>query len=292
MKTPQVLRSLLFVPAIQEKFLESALRRKADAIQLDLEDAIAPSEKEKARHAAVKAIEVLKGRCPYVVARINTPLRLAVPDLEAVVVPGVDAITIPKVPNAEFLQLMDHTIEELEAERGLEVGAIRLIGMIEDAEGLARVNEIAMATPRLVAIIVGTEDLSASLGTQPLPEAMVVPHILTLTAARRAGIIPLGYLGSITVYEDKALYREWVTQAALLGFEGAFCIHPNQVEICNEVFQPSAQAIDKAQQLIDAFEKHKAAGVGAFSFEGRMVDAPIIKQAQAVLTKAAAIQNR
>ena len=287
-----LLRSLLFVPATNEKLLESALRRKADAIQLDLEDAIPLSEKEAARQAAARAIGKIRGHCPYVVVRINAPLRLALPDLETIMGPGLDAITIPKVPHAHFLRLLDETIGELEAERGLPPGGVRLIATIENAEGLIHVNEIATATPRLLALIVGTEDLSASLGTKPLPDAMYVPHILALVAARQAGIIPLGYLGSIAVYNDKETYREWVGRAALLGFEGAFCIHPNQVEICNEVFQPSADEIAKARRLVDAYEKHVASGVGVFVDEGHMVDNPVIKRARAVLDKADAIQGR
>ena len=290
MNTPVLLRSLLFVPATNEIFLESALRRNADAIQLDLEDSIPLSEKEAARQVAGQAIEKTQARCPFVVVRINAPLRLAIRDLETILVPGLDAITIPKVPHAHFLQLMDETITELEAERGLPLGVIRLIAMIENADGLMHVNEIAAATPRLLALIVGTEDLSASLGTQPLPDTMYVPHILALVAARRAGIIPLGYLGSIAVYNDKGTYREWVSRAALLGFEGAFCIHPNQVEICNEVFQPSEQDVVKARRLVEAYEKHTAAGVGAFVDEGRMVDLPVIERARAVLAKMEAIQ--
>lgn len=290
--TPMLLRSLLFVPATNEKLLESALGRNADAIQLDLEDAIPLSEKEAARQAAKQAIKKMQGRCPYVVVRINAPLRMAVHDLESIMGPGLDAITVPKVPHANFLRLLDETITEMETEHRLTVGAIRLIAMIENAEGLIHVNEIASATSRLLALIVGTEDLSASLGSQPVPDAMYVPHMLALAAARHAEIIPLGYLGSITVYQEKRTYREWVSRAALLGFEGAFCIHPSQVEICNEVFQPSAEEIDHARQLIDAFEKYNAAGVGVFAHEGRMVDAPVIKRARNVLAKVEAIQKR
>lgn len=286
---PKLLRSLLFVPATSEKLLHSAVRRGADAIHIDMEDAIAASEKAAARLAAVNAIDWLQGCCPYIVARINSPLRLAVYDLEAVVVAGLQAITIPKVPDASFLRLMDETIGELEAERGLPVGAIRLIAMIETAQGLANVVEIAAATPRLVAITVGPEDMAASLGCQPTPDALYLPNMQTLVAARRAGIIPLGYVGSISVYGDKEIYRGWIKRAASLGFEGAFCIHPNQVEICNEGFSPSAEEIAAARRLIDAYEQHKAAGVGVFVVDEHMIDAPVVARAQAIVDKADAL---
>lgn len=289
MNTPNLLRSVLFVPANSEKFLQSAVRRGADAIQVDLEDAVAAGEKERARMAVGAAIAWLQGRCPYIVARINSPLRLAVRDLEAVVVPGVQAITVPKVPDAALLRLMDATIGELEAERGLPAGAIRLIAMIETAEGLVNVNAIAAATSRLVAITVGPEDLAASLGAQPTPDALYVPSLLTLVAARRARIIPLGYAGSISLYSDKETYRGWIRRAAELGFEGAFCIHPNQVDICNEVFQPSVEETAQARQLIAAWDEHTAAGRGVFVFDGRMVDAPVVERARTLVAKAAAL---
>ena len=289
MNDPKLLRSLLFVPATDEKLLHSAVRRGADAIQIDLEDAIAAGEKEAARRAAPDAITRLQGECPYVVARINGPLRQAIRDLEAVVIPGLQAITVPKVPDAPYLRLLDETICELEEERGLPVGGIRLIAMIESASGLANVNEIAAATPRLIAVTVGPEDLAASLGSQPTPDAMYVPNMLALVAARRAGIIPLGYPGSISLYDDKELYRSRIGRAAALGFEGAFCIHPNQVEILNELFQPSAEEIAKAEEIIDAYEKQKVEGIGVFVVDGRMVDAPVVDRARAVLSKAGAL---
>lgn len=290
---PNLLRSLLFVPATSQKLLHSAVRRGADAIQIDLEDAVPADEKEPARRAAIDAIAWLQGdgvvRSPYIVARINSPLRLAVPDLEALVVPGLQAITVPKVPDPYFLRLLDQTIGELEAERDLPIGTIRLIAMIETAEGLANVNEIATATTRLVAITVGPEDLAASLGCRPTPDAMYLPNMQTLVAARRAGIIPLGYPGSISLYADKETYRGWIERAASLGFEGAFCIHPNQVEICNVGFAPSVREIAAARHLIDEYKKHVAEGVGVFVVDGRMVDAPVVERALTVVAKAEAL---
>jgi citrate lyase subunit beta/citryl-CoA lyase len=224
--------------------------------------------------------------------RINNPVRLAVRDLEAVIRPGLHAVTVPKVPDASFLGLLDQTIGELETERGLLPGSVALIAMIETAEGLANVNEIAAATPRLVAITVGPEDLSASLGSQATEDAMYVPNMLALVAARRAGIIPLGYIGAISLYADRGIYRGWIERAANLGFEGAFCIHPNQVEICNDVFQPSGQEIREARDLIQAFEQHQAAGVGVFAVDGHMVDAPVVERARTTVAKAEALELR
>ncbi|MBF0277056.1 MAG: CoA ester lyase [SAR324 cluster bacterium] len=288
----KLLRSLLFVPANNRKLLESATRRAVDAIQLDLEDAIAIAEKDAARQSAVAAIGWLQGRCPYVVVRINFPLRLAIRDLEAVVLPGLNAVTVPMVPNASFLKLLDQTILELEMERGLDPESIALIALIETAEGLANINEIAMATPRLTALTIGSEDLAASLGSQAVPDALYTPNMMALAAARRAGIIPLGFVGSIALYDDLETYREWIGRAAMLGFEGAFCIHPSQVKLCNEIFQPSANEINKAKQLVEAFEIHAAQGLGVFAMDGKMVDAPVVERARTVLAKANLIGSR
>ena len=292
MNAPDLLRSLLFVPATSEKLLHSAARRQADAVVVDLEDGVAAGEKERARVAVAEAVAWLQGRCPYIVGRINSPLRLAVRDLEALVMPGLHAITVPKVQSAFYLRLLDEVITELEAEQKLPLGAIRLIAMIETAEGLANANEIAAATPRLIALSVGPEDMAASLGSQPTPDALYLPNLLALIAARRAGITPLGYAGSISLYNDTQTYRGWIERAAQLGFEGAFCIHPNQLEICNQVFQPSSEEIAAAQRLIAAYAAHQAEGVGAFAFEGRMVDAPVVERARAVLARAEAVASR
>lgn len=282
-------RSLLFVPAGNDRFLDSALRGAADVIQIDLEDAVPPDRKAEARTAAAAAVERIAGAGRVAAVRVNRPLRLLVRDLEAVVRPGLAALTVPKVGSAERLRLIDETVAELEAERGMAAGGVRLLAQIETAGGLERLGEIARATPRLAAMTVGPEDLVAELGGEVVPDTLYHANMSLLTAARAAGVIPLGYVGSITVYDDEDTYREWIRQARRLGFEGAFCIHPKQVAILNAVLSPTAEEVEAARRLIAAAEAQAARGVGAFAHEGRMVDAPIVDRARLVLRRHAAL---
>ncbi|MEO1016438.1 MAG: CoA ester lyase [Pseudomonadota bacterium] len=279
-------RSLMFVPANNKRFIESAPRRGADAIQLDLEDSIPPSAKADAREALAAAVSNLAGQGAELVIRVNRPLRLMLPDLEAAVLADVSALTIPKVEGPEILLEIDQVIGELEAERGLERGAIRLIAMIETAQGLLQATEIAHATPRLGALVIGPEDLSVSLGSSVETDILMAPAMTVLIAARAAGITPLGYPGSMANHTDLAAYRQWIERGRAMGFEGAFCVHPGQVPILNEVFGMSEAERSWAEAILNAATKHEEVGTGAFTFDGRMVDAPIIEKARRILAKA------
>jgi citrate lyase subunit beta / citryl-CoA lyase len=278
-------RSLLFLPAGNERFLKSALNGSADVILLDLEDAISHSEKNRARERVGGAVLQVHEAGRVCAVRVNNGLRLLAKDLEAVVCAELSALIIPKVSSAEYLQLIDEAVTELEHERGIPMGNIRLVAQIETAQGVLNLNEIARATPRLAALGIGPEDLAADLGSGVDPDALYHTNMQALIAARAAGIVPLGYIGSITVYKEKEIYREWIQRARKLGFEGAFCIHPNQVEILNEEFLPSEAEATEAGALVEAFEAHRKKGIGAFAFQGRLVDAPIMDRAIRVLKR-------
>ena len=162
--------------------------------------------------------------------------------------------------------------------------------MIETAEGLANVNEIAAATPRLVAMTVGPEDLAASLGSQATPDAMYVPNMLALVAARQAGIIPLGFIGSISLYGDKETYATWIRARGRNSASRARSAStPTRSRSATRSFSPPPKRSPRPEHLIDAYEKHKAEGVGVFVVDGRMVDAPVVERARTVVAKAEAL---
>ena len=280
---PDLCRSLLFVPAGNERFLSSALRGDADVIQLDLEDAIAPGQKQAARQSAQTELEQVAAAGRAVSVRVNVEDALLSDDLDAVVRPGLSALTIPKAEAVEMLEVIDQQVTQLEAERGMPCGEVRLIAQIESAKGVLNVREIAQATPRLVALGLGMEDLIADVGGEVTPDALYFPAMQSLYAAREAGLIPIGYLGSITVYKETERFREWIVRAKSLGFAGGFCIDPNQVKILNECFRPTPDEIAAAQTIVDAAKQHAQDGIGAFSHNGKMVDAPVVERAQRVL---------
>jgi citrate lyase subunit beta/citryl-CoA lyase len=285
-------RSILFVPALSERFIDSALRQSADALQIDLEDSIGPDDKARARDAAPTVARRFAQAGYEVIVRVNRPWRLLVRDLEAVVAEHVSAVTLPKVPDAAFVRAAAEMLDELERERGLDLGRTRLIAMIECAEGLANIDAIAAAHPRVAAIIVGAEDLAASMQMAVDEDALYGPNVRAVQAARRAGVMPLGFVGSVADYADLDAFRARCERARRLGFDGGFCVHPRQVPVMNAAYAPADAEVARAQALVQAFESHAAQGRAAFSFEGRMVDLPVLLQARALLQRAARITAR
>src|SRR5437016_4619827 len=274
-----VWRSLLFVPVTQERFVMGAARRGADAIILDLEDSVAPSEKERARNLVPEAAKIVSKGGADVLVRLNRPLRMTVRDLEAVIGPGVDAVMLPKAESAAHVQLVAEMIDELEAERGLAPGTTKMLAMVETASAFFRIAEIAQAHPRLVALNLGAEDFALSAGILPEAEALTLPKQTAVFAARAAGIMPMGFIGSIAEFHDLDAFRETIRRSRRFGFVGASVIHPSQIAILNEEFRPSAAEIDHAGRVVVAYEKALAEGVGAVTVDGKMNDVPVVERA-------------
>ena len=287
-----VWRSMLFVPVTQRRFVDGAARRGADAIILDLEDAVAASEKERARTLVPEAAQIVSRGCADVVVRINRPLRMTVRDLEAVIGPGVQAIALPKAESAEHVQLVAEIIDELEAERGIALGTTRMLAMVETASAFFRIAEIAKAHPRLVGLNVGAEDFALSAGMLPEAEGLFMPKQMCVFAARAAGIMPLGFVGTVADFSDLDGFRETVRRSRRIGFMGASVIHPSQIAILNEEFRPAAAEVEHAGRVVAAYDKALAEGVGAVTVDGKMIDVPVVERAKLVLAREAAIAAR
>ena len=285
-------RSMLFVPVTVPRFVASGADRGADAIILDLEDAVAPSEKDRARTLLKAAIPQVARRGADVLIRVNRPWRLLVRDLEAAVLPGVAALMLTKVDSPEHVLAAAEIVAELEAERALPPGRLRFVVLIETAAGFFRLPEIARAHPRIAGISLGTEDFTLSVGMQPDPEGLLYPKQHTVFAARAAGVLPLGFVGSIADFRDQEAFRAIVRRSRRLGFVGASCIHPLQVAVLNEEFAPSAAEVERAGRMLAAYAAALAAGTGAVQFEGAMIDVPVVERARAVLARHAAIAAR
>lgn len=285
-------RSMLFVPVTVERFVNSASRRGADAIILDLEDSIPASEKERARTLAPDAARLAAAGGADIVVRVNRPWRLLVRDLEAVIGPDIKALMLPKIESADHLRLIAETIDEIETERGMAVGQTRLIGMLETPGSIFRAETIAASHPRLAAITVGSEDLALATGMQPDAEALMYPKQKAIFAARAAGIQPLGFLGTVADFRDLDAFRTTIRRSRRLGFTGASVIHPGQVAILNEEFSPQPEELDRARRMIAAYETAIREGRGAATFEGKMIDVPVVRRAEAVIARADAIKAR
>ena len=276
-------RSMLFVPVNVDRFVNSAPRRGADACILDLEDSIPAAEKSEARERVRAAAETVGSAGADVVVRINRPWRLAIRDIEASVDPNICALAVPKVADPGHLCAIAEILSELEAERGLEPGHTRLIAMIETADAYFQVRDIAVANPRGVAMTLGQEDFALSASMEPAPEALFQPCLQVVLAARAAGILPLGFVGSIAEYRDQEKFRQIAHQARRIGFAGAFCIHPLQTQVLNEEFTPTESEVATAQGMISAYEDALSKGRGSIEYEGKMLDEPIVERARQTL---------
>jgi len=287
-----VWRSLLFVPANNPRFVDKAHERGADGIILDLEDSVPSAERPEARAAlAASATKVARGGADVLV-RINAEPEEAEQDLDAAVHPGVDAIMVPKAESAEALRALSRRVGELESQRGLRTGATRFVLLIESPAALLRAEEIARADARNVALDLGAEDFALAAGMVPDPETMAVPKQLALLAARAAGLVPIGILGTVADFRDLDAYRETARRSRRFGFEGATCIHPSAVPVLNEVFSPSTEEVERARRLVEAYRDAQARGLGAVTVDGKMVDVPVAERARRLLARHDAIRAR
>ena len=286
-------RSSLFVPATSERFIAKAHLRGADAIKIDLEDAVAPTEKARAR-TLVPSVAASVGQAGAdVLVRINRPWRVAVADLEASVGADVNGIVIPKIESADHVVFLEEIVAELEAERGLAPGHTCFTLQIETAKGFLNVREIAGASRRNKAISVGNEDFAHMLGMpETISEALIGAMQTVQMAAREAGILALGYPGSIANFSDLDAYRADIARARALGFDGGSCIHPAQVAILNEGFAPTAVEIAEAEGIIAAYDAALARGEGAVAYQGKMIDIPIADRARRTLAQRDRIAGR
>jgi citrate lyase subunit beta/citryl-CoA lyase len=283
---PPAWRSLLYVPVTRQDFVAKAHTRGADAIQLDLEDAVAPAEKAAAREALPAAVETVTAHGVDVVVRINRPWRLAVRDLEAAVRPGVRALALPKVPNADHVRACAEIVAELEAERGMPARSVGFIAMVETAGALLDMRAIAAAHPRVLALTLGAEDFATDIGIAPEPDLLAAPKQAVVLAARAAGVLPLGLVGTVAHYADTDAFAATVERSRRIGFVGASAIHPSQVPLLNAGFTPPAEAVAHAERLVAAYEDAHARGLGAIEFEGSMIDEPVAERARNLLAAA------
>lgn len=278
-------RSLLYVPAHVPRFVEKAGNCGAEAVVLDLEDSVPLEQKPAARAALPAAAAALSARGVPVLVRVNQDAAQAPADLDAAVIAQVQGLVLPKTDTAAQVQDFAQRVSALEIARGLKPGHIQFLAQVESVHALPHLDAIAL-TPRVCALNLGVDDFCQSVGATPSLDSLLLPTQLLLYAARRAGIVPLGFAGSVSDYADLDAFRRLIRHARGLGNRGALCIHPNQVRILNQEFAPSAEEIADARGVIEAYEKALAEGRGAAAYRGRMVDAPVVARARATLSRA------
>ena len=287
-----VWRSLLYVPANVERFVEKAHTRGADCIQLDLEDSVPASEKGAARQMVPAAAKRVRRAGADVVVRINSPMEITVQDLDASVGADVDGIAVTKVESADHVKRIDDHISRLESTRGLRGGHTRLIAMIESPGAFFQMPAIAAASSRLVAMNIGGEDFALETGMEPSEATLLMPKQQMIFAARAAGIMPLGFIDSLASFADLEGFAQMVRRSRQFGFMGAGCIHPSQVAIVNRYYSPSEEEVAYATRIVEGDAVQAAAGRGSWSLDGKMIDVPVVVRAQRLLERYAAIAAR
>lgn len=287
-----VWRSLLYVPASNRRFIDKAHSRDADGIILDLEDSVPAPERDRARAMLKDSARSVSRDGAAVVVRINRPETEMMRDLDAAVIPEVTALMLPKCDDEAHVRRLAAKVAKLEAKRRMKAGAIRFIVMVESPKALFRADEIAAAHSRNAAAVLGGEDFAAACGMVPDPETLYQPKLTVLFAARAAGVMPLGMIGTVADYQDLDAVRATVRRSRKFGFEGASCIHPSVVPILNEEMAPSAAEVDLARRIVEAYRAAEDEGLGAIAVDGKMVDVPVAERAEALLRRHAAIAAR
>jgi citrate lyase subunit beta / citryl-CoA lyase len=276
-------RSYLFVPATSGRKIDKAYASAADAIILDLEDAVAVSEKPAARAAIATIVPTSPARPTWI--RINaTGTDFCFADLQACVRPGVAGLILPKVESAEQVRMVDWVLANVEKAQGVAHRSIALMGIVETALGLRRLDEIASSSPRLQRLMFGAVDLAADLGIG-MDDATTAAARFAIACASRAGGLDAPVDTAYVEIANVEGLRATTQRAASLGYTAKACIHPSQIEIVNEVFTPSASELDWARRVVETFEAAERDGLAAVKLDGQMLDYPVVEKARRLLAR-------
>lgn len=281
------MRSKLFVPGARPELFAKALAGEADALSFDLEDAVAEERKAEAREAvaAFVAGDAVMQAAKLIIVRTNAADSAHFgADLAAVARPGVTLLNLPKIESAQALLAAVAMIEQAERANALE-RPIGLLVNIETPRALADAAQIAGAHPRVAGLQLGLGDLFEPHGIDRSDVRNVHAAMFALRmAAAQAGVFAMD--GAYAAFDDDAGYREEAHMARRLGFIGKSCIHPRQVALANAAFAPSEAELAQARRIVEAAQVAHAESRGAFAVDGRMIDLPFLKRAQALLASA------
>ncbi|MEX2227975.1 MAG: CoA ester lyase [Dehalococcoidia bacterium] len=287
-----LLRSLLFVPAARERMIETATRSAADAVILDLEDAVAPELKTAGRALARASIGVLRAAGKTAMVRVNgIDSGLTRDDVMGVAVEGLDAVVLPKVQAPQELRDLDVLLREAEMMHGVRPGTVRVLPIVESARAVLACEAIAQAIDRLVGLAIGGEDYTADIGVERDADGLALQHIrgVVVQVATAYGLTPID--APYIDFKDEGGLERDAQVARAMGLKGKFVIHPDQVATVNGVFAPNAREVARAERIIAAYEARED-GAGSISVDGRMVDAPVIERARAVLAAASELTSK
>jgi citrate lyase subunit beta/citryl-CoA lyase len=276
------MRSKLFVPGSRPELFAKAMASEADGLSFDLEDAVDASMKDEARAELAKFLRTLApGHGKTIIVRVNG---LATPhfeaDIEAIVTAGLDIVNLPKPESADDVRACAAALAKVERRSGAR--PVGILANIESPKAYRLAAEIATASPRVVGLQAGWGDLIEPLDIDRYNPAMIEACLLHIRiAAGEAGV--WAYDGAYAHIKDPEGYKREAEASRRLGYLGKSCIHPSQVALANAVFRPSDVEIAHSLKVIEAAREAAAKGVGAFTVNGKMVDAPFVRRAEAIL---------
>jgi citrate lyase subunit beta/citryl-CoA lyase len=273
-------RTYLFAPGNHERRVEKALGLGADVVILDLEDAVAVSEKKSTRNLINNTLKQPRNCAVFV--RVNAyDTEFCYGDICSIVSENLDGIVLPKLESLEDLRSIDWLLGNLEQERGLPNGSIDLMPIIETAVGLVNIREIARADTRVKRLAFGGGDYTRDLGMEwTLKEDELLPVRSEMVLASRFGKLEPPVDTVFIHIKEHGAFRSSCSNILGLGFQGKMCIHPDQVPVTNETFTPDAEEVKWSQRVINEFAKAEKAGIASIQIDGYFVDYPIVEKAQ------------
>lgn len=282
-----IIRSLLFVPGNRTRMLEKALGLRPDAYVPDMEDSVPLAEKANARSITTSMLPRLASAGPLVIPRVNSlGTGLLEDDLAAVVGPHIYGVSVGKIASPEDVTAVSEVLERLEAQAGLETGAVKLVPWVETALGVVNAYPICAASRRIAGVAFGAEDFTADMGIERTQDQSEVeyPRRVVCVAAQAAGVPALD-TPYFTLRDQEGL-RSDAKAARAFGFKGKFAIHPEQIGVINQAFSPSNAEVEYARRVVCAFEEAESRGTAATSLDGKVVDVPVVERARGLLAMA------
>ena len=280
-------RTALFVPANRPDRVDKAVNTEADAVIIDLEDAVALTEKESARPKVRE--KVLEHHEREIVVRVNAlGSKFLQGDLDEIVVKNLHCIMFPKVESADHIHEINELLLEAERKQGLESGVISIIPLIESAKAVQNVYQIVSETTdptRLFTVAFGAADYTLDMGIEISREGVELfyPRSRISVACRAAGVEPPLDTPFMVDLKDLEALKDDAKRAKQLGFQGKLCIHPNQIQPCNTIFSPTKEEILYAQRVIRAFEEAEAKGVAVIQLDGKFIDYPVVERSRRIV---------
>jgi citrate lyase subunit beta/citryl-CoA lyase len=290
----KVMRSCFYIPGNSEKMVGKAAEIAADIVTLDLEDSVPPAEKPKARELIRESLVAAGSGGAEVYCRINNwETLLTNDDLEAVVHPGLHGVVLSKTAGADHVQRLDWKLDELERRRGMAPGSVAIQLLIETAIGVMNAFPAALASPRVNSLIFGaldyTKDMRVLISADGTELAYARSH--TAVAARAARCVAIDY--PYADFKNAEGYERNTLEGRALGYEGRMLIHPSQIEPSHRLYSPSADQLEWARGLVEAFEAEGLAkGLAAISYKGKMVDTPVYDSARGILSVVEEIEKK